>query len=310
MTKRIIILSFLLSTLTVANQKQDFSFSIGTVNGKAGEYVYDPDTGQKISYLNWEIKNIPVLIGEYRYHYNNFETGIKFKKNFSRTSSGRMKDYDWYSPEDEEAKEEDYGKPFAFSDNKNYVENLFSFDINTKYWFNHNEYLKIGPVLGVKYDYFKFKGKSGDQYDYELNGEYDISRGTGRDSIVYRQKFLTPYLGYAVVYSREKWTTNFEIKGSYYGKAKGQDRHLERGFNETKEKYKNIKSLNLEFQTAYALTSSLDLNAGIEFVKYFKNKKSTSDFISDEGEKENGIKNLAGLKNMTYTISTGITYKF
>lgn len=308
--KKIIILLFLMSTFAIAGQKQEFSFSVGVVNGKAGEYVYNPDTGQKISYLDWEIKNIPVFIGEYKYSYNNFEAGIKFKKNFSEISSGRMKDYDWYSQEDDKATEKDYGKPSAFSDNKNYVENLFSFDINTRYWFNHNKYFKTGPVLGVRYDYFKFKDKGGYQYEYGLDGECDVHYLGGDIGIIYRQKFLTPYIGYGMVHNYKKWTNRLEIKGCWYGKAKAHDRHLARGFNEAKEKYKKVENLSLEFESIYNLTNSVDIKLGLEFTKYFKNRKSTVDFISDGGEKTNGIKNLSGLKNMTYTISAGITYKF
>lgn len=83
------------STGIFAQPTNTFNFSLGTVNGKAGEYVYFPETGEKISYLDWKIKNVPVFILGYTHTFNNnieFQMGLK--KNFSSTSSGSMKDYD------------------------------------------------------------------------------------------------------------------------------------------------------------------------------------------------------------------------
>ena len=38
------------STGIFAQTSNAFNFSLGTVNGKAGEYVYVPETGEKVSY--------------------------------------------------------------------------------------------------------------------------------------------------------------------------------------------------------------------------------------------------------------------
>ena len=235
------------------------------------------------------------------------------KKNFNSTSSGSMKDYDWYSSEDAEdgATSNDYGKLSNFSDNKNYVEDLLMFDTNIKYWFAHTENLKSGPMLGFKYDYFKFYAKGGDQYNYMLDGSTTIYKDDySKKSIEYSQKFFTPYIGYGATYTYEKLVLDLEVKGSIYGKAKANDKHLERGPMESNEKYKDVKNLGVKLVATYPLTQSIDINGTLEYSKYFHKKKSTTDFTTEDGEKISGIKNLSGIKNSSYVVSLGATYKF
>ena len=301
------------STGIFAQTSNAFNFSLGAVNGKAGEYVYSPKTGEKVSYLDWEIKNVPVFILNYAHTTNNIEFQMELKKNLNSLSSGSMKDYDWYSSKDARigATSSDYGKLSNFSDNKNYVDNLLMFDTNIKYWFYHTENLKSGPMLGFKYDYFKFYAKGGDQYDYELKKptkvhKYDYSQKT----IEYSQKFFTPYIGYGATYTYEKLILDLEVKGSIYGSAKANDKHLERGPMESNEKYKDVKNLGVKLVATYPLTESIDINGTLEYSKYFHKKKSTTDFITEDGEKISGIKDLSGIKNSNYVVSLGATYKF
>ena len=141
------------------------------MNGTAGEYVYDPSNGQKVSYLDWQIKKIPVAILGLSHRFdNNLELGVSFKKNFKHMSSGRMRDYDWYSPEanneDPDGNEVDpkyYGNLSNFSDNTNRLNKLLSIDTNVKYWFEHSENFKSAPMIGFRYDEFKFHGNGGVQ---------------------------------------------------------------------------------------------------------------------------------------------------
>ncbi len=63
--KEFLILFTCISTGVFAQSSNTLNFSLGTVNGKAGEYVYVPETGEKVSYLDWKIKNIPVFIVYY-----------------------------------------------------------------------------------------------------------------------------------------------------------------------------------------------------------------------------------------------------
>lgn len=311
--RNLLVLLTAASTGIFAQTSNAFNFSLGTVNGKAGEYVYVPETGEKVSYLDWKIKNVPVFILGYTHTFNNIELQMGLKKNFNSTSSGSMKDYDWYSSEDAEdgATSNDYGKLSNFSDNKNYIEDLLMFDTNIKYWFAHTENLKSGPMLGFKYDYFKFYAKGGNQYNYMLDGSTTIYKDDySKKSIEYSQKFFTPYIGYGATYTYEKLVLDLEVKGSLYGKAKANDKHLERGPMESNEKYKDVKNLGVKLVATYPLTQSIDINGTLEYSKYFHKKKSTTDFTTEDGEKISGIKNLSGIKNSSYVVSLGATYKF
>lgn len=60
--RNLLVLLTVASTGIFAQSNSAFNFSLGTVNGKAGEYVYVPETGEKVSYLDWKIKNVPVFI--------------------------------------------------------------------------------------------------------------------------------------------------------------------------------------------------------------------------------------------------------
>lgn len=41
------------------------SLSVGVLNGKSRELVYDTDTGRKLSQLDWKIKNVATCRGIY-----------------------------------------------------------------------------------------------------------------------------------------------------------------------------------------------------------------------------------------------------
>ncbi|MCF0162791.1 MAG: omptin family outer membrane protease [Fusobacterium necrophorum] len=108
MKKYLFTLAIIFSSISYANGGK-ISAEIQDLNGKAGEFVYDkPGTGRKISRLDWEIKNIPMLKLGYQYEYNNWEFSIEGRKNIkNKIKSGKMKDYDWIPGklDDDDAKE-------------------------------------------------------------------------------------------------------------------------------------------------------------------------------------------------------------
>lgn len=185
------------------------SAEIQTMNGKAGEYVYSPDNeGDKISYLDWKIKNVPILKLGYDYTVDNWEFSISGKKNISKNyRSAYMKDYDWFSqPDTSDPKDRDdkvayrkFGSEAEAKAHKekrpqDYVEEqedgsyvAFYLPTDKDRWklsnFSKNKnYVKniMGLDLSVKYylkktEQFKFApvlGLNYDKYDfYALSGE-------------------------------------------------------------------------------------------------------------------------------------------
>lgn len=106
--KMLFYLLFLVNFFSFANTSK-FNVDFQYLNGKAGEYSYNkPGDGNNISYLEWEIKNIPLLRIGYEYRYNNWEFLIESRKNISNNiHSGLMQNYDWLPSDlDEETSSE------------------------------------------------------------------------------------------------------------------------------------------------------------------------------------------------------------
>ena len=331
------------------------SAKIQNMNGKAGEYVYAQTNGDKVSYLRWDIKNVPVLNLGYNYTINNFEFSIIGKKNISKNyRSGSMKDYDWFSTKEEsdddegiawfvgtkeqaEAKkrdgideivmqddgsyvvryipsDKDRGSLSNFSENKNYVKNIMGLDLSIKYYIKNSEKLKLSTALGVDYDKYEFYALSGDQRNYIPGIGYTIDKGQGIKGITYKQRFMTPYIGFNSVYTpNNRWEFSFGLKGSVLGRARATDKHLERGSFETVETYKNLKYLSSNLQAKYNWTDNFSINSGIEFVKHFKSNKSTVRLTPDEVTAESSIetiKNIGGISNYNISYNLGFEYKF
>lgn len=55
---------------------------------------------------------------------------------------------------------------------------------------------------------------------------------------------------------------------------------------------KNIKyeKFEIKFVAKYPITPSIDINGTVEYSKYFHKKKSTTDFITEDGEKSMVLK--------------------
>lgn len=357
MLKSKVLIGFLGLSSIMYGGEGKVSAEIQMTNGKAGEYVYSSNNdGDKISYLDWKIKNVPVLKLGYDYSIENWEFSISGKKNISNNyQSGYMKDYDWFSepnsadPKDRDDKvayeklvtkeeaeshkakrpedyieeqddgsyvvfylptNEDQGKLSNFSKNKNYLKNIMGLDLAIKYYLKKSDEFKVAPMLGLNYDKYEFYALSGDQFDYVPSIGVVENIGNGEKTVLYKQRFVTPYLGVLVNYSpNSSWDINFGVKGSFWGKAKAMDRHLERGKMESVETYKNMKYLFLTLVVNYHWNESLTLKAGAQIVKHFHNMNSTIRNTSETGEVMM-TENESGIENRNISYSLGFGYKF
>lgn len=350
--KKMLLIAFIgISSLIYAGEGK-ISAEIQTMNGKAGEYVYDPENGDKVSYLDWKIKNVPILKLGYDYTIDNWEFSITGKKNIGKNfRSGYMKDYDWFSTPDneepvlylsglteEEAEEmaqpgdkieedsdgtykvyyipqdKDRGSLSNFSKNQNYVKNIIGLDLSVKYYLKKTATFSFAPVIGLNYDKYEFYALAGDQTNYVPGRRTILIKGDGQKLITYKQRFITPYIGFALTYNpNPKWDISWKLNGSFLGRARAIDRHLARGSLETVEKYKNMKYLSSLLTVKYNWNESLALKAGIEVVKHFKSRKSTVRTTPEEVTKDSPItteKNIGGIKNYNTSYFIGFEYKF
>lgn len=107
-----LIYSFLVISSGLFAGESKVSANIQMMNGTAKEYVRNPQNGDKLSRLDWKIKNIPILNLGYEYSHNNWEFSVFAKKNIQNNiKSGTMKDYDWYYlGEDGKVEAAEFGK--------------------------------------------------------------------------------------------------------------------------------------------------------------------------------------------------------
>lgn len=374
--KKNIICSFIAISSGLFAGESKISADIQMMNGTAKEYVRNHQNGDKMSRLDWKIKNIPILNLGYEYSYNNWEFSVLAKKNIKNNiKSGTMKDYDWYylgedgkvevtefgklegenleawkqsnsgtDEEKAEAKKEladaygitvenidkyldideetgeiayipeakSRGELSNFSETKNYVKDIIGLDLAARYYVVKSEKIKVAPMLGLNYDRYRFYSTSNGIFEEYFPGVKTVTERESGNSkgITYKQRFLTPYLGANIQYSPNSiWDFNIGLKGSLWGRATAQDKHLAHGANETLEKYKNIKFLLLSADIRYHWNESLTLKGSLAATKYFYTHKGSSTQTLDDGKVES-IKNGTGLENKNFSYSLGFEYKF
>lgn len=169
--------------------------------------------------------------------------------------------------------------------------------------------------MGINYDKYEFYAAAGTQYNYIPGREPMVEHtNTPGKGITYKQRFVTPYLGFILNYSpNTNWDISWGLKGSFWGRAKIIDRHLLRGQMESVEKYKRIKSLSSQLEVKYHWNESLSITLGLEAINYFKNKNSTTRFTPENVTEKTPIqtvKGLGGVKNRNISYSLGLEYKF
>lgn len=94
------LLFFLLCTVVSAEENNSLSITpkVGVMNGKIGEYVFIDfckNTDNKLSYLEWDIKNLHTVSLEVNYTFSN---KIQLLSNFTfgiPKKSGYLQDFDW-----------------------------------------------------------------------------------------------------------------------------------------------------------------------------------------------------------------------
>lgn len=172
MNKKIIITAVLFFSLNIIYSESKFKLnleqSFGFKNGHLGEYVlikkpnYSDD---KLSYLNWEVKNQfytnIALNGSYK--------DLLFSSDFSVSLPGycgKMEDSDWFNNFYDNHPAADPTKDYKtnFSVHDNYLDYDFSFSEELSYKFNVSQWFILAPKLSFEYSNIKFSGKDGEYW--------------------------------------------------------------------------------------------------------------------------------------------------
>lgn len=186
MNKKIIITAVLFFSLNIIYSESKFKLnleqSFGFKNGHLGEYalVKEPNySDDKLSYLNWEVKNQfytnIALNGSYK--------DLLFSSDFSVSLPGycgKMEDSDWWNNLYDNHPAADPTKDYKthFSVHDNYLDYDFSFSEELSYKFNISQRFILAPKLSFEYSNIKFSGKDGEGWHGKVKSENGSSYRT------------------------------------------------------------------------------------------------------------------------------------
>ncbi len=197
----------------------DFEFSINHVRGQANEYVYDSVTGEKISQLDWDIKDVVMAGGELAVRIQQ-KILIRFGAwTAVNQGSGYMVDRDWDSS---------LGSGWShWSRSPVNLETGYILDLNLGYEFDVFKHITLTPMAGFKFDNWEWADHGG-EYIYSRNGGWRNEAGTFPDQtgIRYEQRFFIPYAGLALGIQEGGVSFKAWAKGSLWAWSKAEDQHL------------------------------------------------------------------------------------
>jgi len=274
--------------------------SVEYLQGKSNEYVYDSATGQKISQLDWDLKNIVLVGGVF-----NIELADHIHMNFSawtavNNGDGQMIDRDWETGNTEWS---DWSLSSAMLD-KGYI-----LDINASFPFTLKKGFVLSPQIGFKFDNWKWSDWGG-QYIYSRNGGWRNVSGAFKEEtgIRYEQKFFAPYLGLCLDFSYKNFFVNTYVKGSLWAWSKGRDQHLYRNLV-FEDEIDNQAYIGAGLEVGYLLTRHFYMMVGYDYQKFFETT-GDSKFIDLTDNSVGYDPNSAGTGHHAGAISFSLGYRF
>ncbi|EMP6174914.1 omptin family outer membrane protease [Citrobacter amalonaticus] len=276
------------------------STSLGWLGGESKEYVYDTDTGQKMSELNWKINNAAIIKGDISWEPLFWLTlNAKGWTTLASSSSG-MDDYDWMDAG------QSHWTDWSNSPNTR-LNHANEFDVNAKLWLLKSESYKVGGVVGYQQTRFSWTAFGG-HYQYD-NGDEIGDFPSGERAIGYKQKFSMPYLGLAGGYRYRNFELNALFKFSPWVEAKDNDEHYMRDLT-FREKTSGSNYYSASMDVGYYITPSAKIFTEFTWSKYSQGKGGSQliDRVSGESEYDGG--DATGIENKNYSLTAGLQYRF
>jgi plasminogen activator len=263
--------------------------SIGVLNGKAQEFVYNAD-GSTLSRLDWQMKNVAMFNTKTTYQALPWLAfGLKASTNMS--GGARMDDYDF----------DVVGCPASGGGHTE----CHSTHPDTKLQRAHRSDLfataqlykisgvNLDAVAGYMYDYYKWQAFNGSA-NYAA-----IPPGLG---ISYEQKWQTPYLGLAAAMKMGDWSVSGRLIGSSMAHGTDRDHHHLRGLVFS-EDLKRSSFVGGDLNGAYRLSSTMELTFGYNYQNWRTAKGPTT--IAGFGGGVT-IPDAGGANNVSHTVSLGL----
>ncbi|MCF8999346.1 omptin family outer membrane protease [Acinetobacter nectaris] len=291
---------------TLSNGAMYFSLTPSMLTGgEAKEYVFT-DSGDILSLLNWEIKNIPTIKAYFTWDLNSWLTmNINGWTSLS-SNTVKMDDYDWRDPQIRSLNTDWSHHPNTSLNAAN------KFDINFTSWFVKTPQYKVGVLAGYEQSRFSWTAKGG-QYHYgATNASGDYIQGTAmildgsfpedESGIGYQQKFKAPYVGLVATYIYDKYEFNATAKISQWVKARDQDEHYARDITfYSKGEMSDYYSVTLN--GGYYISPKVKLFGEVTWSAY-KFAPATMTIKGDTSQSN------AGISSKYYNLGIGAQYQF
>ncbi len=279
------------------------SLGVGVLNGQAKEKVYDE--GEKLSQLNWDLKQVPTLHLGMTYHPLDWLS--LDARGWSRVAkgNGHMKDYDWLDGEDE-----------GWTDRSDHpdtrLKKAWQAEFAATAWALKREDLAVGVMLGYQRSEFSWQARGGSFTYSSDDGFRDISGKlpAGLKGITYEQTYATPYVGLVGVYNYSDWTLEGRFKYSQWVKAKDHDQHHLRGVTFTGDNGNRGRMQSLALGLSYRINPQFSIKAGVDYQVYAEAKGSTTLKNLSNGEQTYYGGKSGSQASRTVLSSLALNYRF
>lgn len=276
------------------------STSVGWLGGKSQELVYNPDTGKKISQLDWKINNLAILKGDIAWDAFSWLTLNARGWTSLASGSSTMDDWDWQSDNQS-----------GFTDHSQHPNTRLNyaneFDINLKGWLLQDDNYRLGTVVGYQQTRFSWTAFGG-SYWYN-NGSDTGEFPRGEAGIGYQQRFSMPYIGLAGQYRINNIEFNALLKYSPWVQAKDNDEHYARDLT-FREKTRNSDFYGASLDAGYYVTPKAKVFTALSYNRYSEGKGASQmiDNTNNHHIEQGG--DAAGIANKNYSVTLGVAYRF
>jgi outer membrane protease len=273
------------------------------LNGQSQEKVYHE--GEKISQLNWDIKQVPTLHLGLAYHPLDWLS--LDVRGWTRMGAGNshMKDYDWLDGE-----EADWTH---YSDHPNTrLKNAWQAEFAATAWALKRENLALGVMAGYQRSRFDWQSRGGSYVYSSDDGHRDLTGDfpSGLKVITYQQTYDTPYLGLVGLYNLQRWSLEGRFKYSQWVKARDFDSHHLRNLTFSGDNGDRGRMQSLAVALSYQLSPQFSVKAGIDHQVYSEAKGHALIRHAPSGGSLRTADKSNSQSNRTTLSSLAIAYQF
>lgn len=282
------------------NSNISVNTSIGLLGVNSKEYVYDTDSGRKISELNWKSKNATIIKGDFSWDPLLWLTLNAKGWTTISSSKAKMDDFDWQNAS--QAHWTDWSH--SSNTNLNYAN---EFELNIKAWLIKENFHKAGAVIGYQQNRFSWTAFGG---HYQYNNGNDVGDFPSRSrGIGYQQKFSMPYFGLVGGYRYKDFEFNGLLKFSPWVIAEDNDEHYMRNLT-FREKTSESKFYSASVDAGYYISPNVKLFTELTWSRFALGKGGSQiiDHANEKTSYEGG--DSAGIANQNYSVTAGLQYRF